>query len=281
MSSCSKMSRNSAIRRLPLISGAVALVAGMCLQASATPVMLTDGNAIATIDSVTGNVSYLSVGGVPQLAAQNLYFTLGGDSAPQSFGTLDETSVAAYPADLFLNYEGAGFTAQINYQLTGGLGGPTDTAYLSTSVLVNSSSQTDTTFNVFEYDHLTLDDATNSRISVDIPDNAILQKEIGGRGALSSVTPIGDEYEVGLTPTIFNSLSSPVTLNDQAGPYTGDVEFATESENSGLNLQSSVTVFSLDSFNPGVPVPPAIWMGLTTLVGIGGVGLVRRRVARA
>jgi hypothetical protein len=69
-----------------------------------------------------------------------------------------------------------------------------------------------------------------------------------------------------------------VTLNDSAGPTApGNAEFAFEWDPTIAPL-GSFEISKLKTISPGgvVPVPAAVWTGLVTLIGLGGVRLVRR-----
>ena len=276
MSSSSKFRVSQLRNAILAICSATAAVA-LCAPANAASVTINDGNTVAQIDEASGSVTSLTVDGIKQLANQSIFYSIDGGTP--SFNP-------EVPSIVFLNYNGPDFTALLGYQLTGGASA-SQPGSLSTSVLINAlppqglTPLSSLSVSVYQYDHLTLDNGTNSTLQVNPGADQVTQTEIGGRGATASVTPLGNEYQVGVTPSVFNSLSAPVTLNDSAGPVSGDVEFALESDTPNLTDLSPITVLSLESFNAGVPVPAAAWMGLTTLAGIGAIAAARRKLARA
>jgi len=281
----SKISMKKIYRSIFGVCAAALVVGGISAASHASVVTLQDGNSIATIDEATGDVLSLSVGGVSQVVNQSFFYSIDG-SAPQSFNTLTDTTNVLVPSGkssfdngLFLNYTGSDFTASVSYNLAGGASA-NQSAQLVVNTFIQGSSSEPTSVSLYQYDHLMLDNNPNNKVVAN--SNGVFQSEVGGVGTTASVTPQGNEYEVGLSPTVFNSLSAPVTLNDNRGPVTGNVEFALETDATNLTLTSSPLVaLATETFNPGVPVPPAVWMGLTTLLGIGGIAAVRRTLAKA
>jgi hypothetical protein len=264
------------------VCAAALVVGGVCATSHASVVTLQDGNTVTTINEATGDVMSLSVGGVSQVVNQSLFYSVNSGT-PQSFNTLDDSVNEVASNTLFLNYVGSNFTAQVGYILAGGAS-PSQSAQLVTNVLIQGNSQAakdlpQLSVSLYEYDHLQLDNNPKNKVVANA--NGVFQSEVGGVGTTASVTPQGDEYEVGLSPAVFNSLSAPVTLNDNGGPVTGNVEFAMETDQPNLTSISQLFAISTETFNPGVPVPPAVWMGLTTLLGIGGIAAVRRSLAKA
>jgi hypothetical protein len=276
---------------------ALALVA--CNQAKAAVVVVASGNASADVDEATGTVTDLTVGGVPQAAQQSFFYRVGETGPNQSFSSLTPTGVSTFPGSVFLSYAGSGFTVQLEYSLVGGSSNVSPAELLNSLFIsaalpqvpqgsvIPADGQTPIDLHIFQYDHFTLDGSlTNNVVSANTTSSEIDQSEVGLvpsiRNASASVVAIGDRYQIGDSPSILNSLTngSPTTLSagtlQPSGPVgPGNVEFALETDAS-LGAFGIVPVVTIDTFNPGVPVPPAVWMGLTTLAGIAGVGAIRR-----
>jgi len=280
-------SRKMHMRKLGLsilAVGSMALAAVFCAPASAAPVTLSSGNSVATIDSVSGNVSSVKVDGVTQLINQSLYFAIpsldGG--TPQSLSTLTQISESSTANTMSLVYSGPGFNATLDYLLSAG-NAASSSGQLSSLLFLQTPTiaSPNVTMSVYQYDDMTLGGSTNNTVVVNPTLNNVSQSQNGGP-ATATLQPLNQyqEFEVGLSPTVFNSLSHPVTLNNNAGPVSGNVEFAVENDTT-ISFLNGPTVSALETFNPGVPVPAAAWMGLTTLVGIGAVSAIRRKIARA
>lgn len=280
---CSTSGLKSRVRRWSFLAGA-ALVAAVATHAPAASVTLSSGNSVATIDEATGNVTSLTVNGKNQLGLQSIYYSANGGS-PRALSTLEPGPVSYDPQDaiIFLNYNGPNFQFQLSYTLTSG-SSAASAPQLSTDVLVlGNSLSSGEPFSAYQYDHPTPGGSTNNVTQVIAANKEIVDAAAKGN-ASATVTPLGSEYQVGIVPAIsnmFTSLSEPVTLSDAAGPVTGNGEFALETDDANLSLITPLTALTVDTFNSGVPLPPAFWMGLTTLAGIGMVGLLRRRPAQA
>ena len=247
-------------------------------------VILHSGNTIATIDPSSATVDSLSVGGFSQIVQQSLWYRIGETGPQLPLSSLTETLSTAIGSSLFLGYTGPGFTVRITYSIQGG-SNPTSAGQLDNLIFFSGTSTTPLDLHVFQYDHFKLDNLGNGSVGVNTVTNQVIQKNTAKSGTSATVSPAMNtspaatsEYQVAASPAIFNSITSgkPITLNDSGGPAgPGDVEFALESDTSLRNL-GVFPVVTTDTFNPGVPLPEAVWMGLSTLAAIGTVGLIRR-----
>jgi hypothetical protein len=284
-----------------MLGSTCALALAACNQARADVVVVSSGNASANVDEATGTVTDLSVGGVTQAAQQSFFYRIGDTGPQQSFSSLTPTGVSTFPGSIFLNYAGPGFTVQLSYSLLGGSSNVSPAQLLNSLFIsaalpqsqiplgsvVPADGQTPIDLHIFQYDHFTLDGSlSNNVLAANTASSEIDQSEIGQvpaiRSASANVVAIGDRYQIGPSPSILNSLTdgSPATLSDgtlqATGPVgPGNVEFALETD-AALGPFGVVPLVTIDTFNPGVPVPPAVWMGLTTLAAIAGIGAMRR-----
>jgi hypothetical protein len=262
----------------------VCAVAAMAIRGQASVVILRSGNTIAAIDPASATVDSLTVGGFSQIVQQSLWYRIGQTGPQLPLSSLTQTSSASIGSSLFLGYTGPGFTVRITYSIQGG-SNPTSAGQLDNLIFFSGTSATPLDLHVFQYDHLKLDNLGNGTVSVNTATNQVIQKNTPHSGTSAIVSPAlntspaaTSEYRVAASPAIFNSITSgePITLNDSAGPAgPGDVEFALESDTSLRNL-GVFPVVTTDTFNPGVPLPEAVWMGLSTLAAIGAVAIVRR-----
>ena len=255
---------------------------------------LHDGSTIATINSTTGTVDSLVVGGVNELAQQSFFYRIGQSGPEKPLGSLQLTGASLSggesPNNLFMNFTGPGFTVSVSYTIIGG-SNRTSPAQLQNLLFFNGTSQTPVDLHVFQYDRFTLGGAGRpSTVAIDLPHDQVVQTGVGSRSTTAKVTPavsgtpgVTSEYQVGVNSAILKSLtdSLPTTLNNTAGPIgPGNVEFALESDTSLGNL-GVFPVVSTDTINPGVPVPAAFWMGLSTLGCICAAGAVRGKARKA
>ena len=180
-----------------------------------------------------------------------------------------------------MNYAGPGFTVSVSYSLIGG-SSPVSSSQLTNEVFFTGTSQTPIALSAFQYDHFVLSNSFPD--SVTIANGQVTQTQTTGiRTAVASVAPLPAEYQVGQSPQVLNTLENPefTKLNPQLKTTEpGDVEFALESDTLLAN-HGVFPMVTIDTFDPGVPLPPAVWMGLTTLAGIGSIGFIRRKFRTA
>jgi hypothetical protein len=267
------------------------LSAALCSAAHAAPVItLQNGNATASIDPITGEITGVSVADISEVQQQSIFYRVGTTGPALPLSTLKETTIfpsgespeGGPPYDnVFMNYTGPGFTVSVSYSLIGG-SSPVSASQLTNEVFFTGTSQTPIALSAFQYDHFVLSNSFPDSVSV--ADGQVTQTQTTGiRSAVASVAPLSAEYQVGPSPDVLDTLAGAhfTQLNSElnsAGP--GDVEFALESD----TLLANHAVFpmvTIDTFNPGVPLPPAVWMGLTTLTAIGSISLIRRKLRSA
>jgi|GEM_PF-5692806 len=264
-----------------MLSATALVLLGMGVRANAAIVTIIEGNSTGFVDPSNGEVENLYVGGVRQLVQQSLFYRIGNTGPEKQLSSLTPSGIVRTQSSMFLNYTSPGFTVSVSYGLSAGPDS-TSQAQLLTEVFFNNTTNTPLDLHVFQYDHFTVHGSTsNNALTINNEAGLVSQTSPGKLGASVTVSPVADRFQGGFSPSILSQLtdSLPTTLNDTNSSLSnGNLEFAMETDSS-VGAFGTLPVISIETFNPGVPVPAAFWMGLTTLGAIGAVGLVRRKTA--
>jgi hypothetical protein len=274
-----------------MLFAAALAVAGASNRAMATPLVLSDGNATATVqpDSNVG-LNGLTVDGVNQVASQWYYYRLGSAGGETSIDHLTLTNQQTFTPNLGrLDYSGAGFTLSIVYDLAGGGKGSDvslsetisihNTSTIPSNPLINGPALGSLDMHFFEYSDFDLNNTANNDALVLSGGNTADQMDAAGTHLNSVSTPIPTHQQAAFFPVILNSLTdgNPTTFNDFDGPINGDATFGNEWDAQiapgGTYIISKVQTITPPS---AVPLPPAAFASLATI----GAGAIARGVRR-
>lgn len=192
---------------------------------------LTDANSTAVVDSGTGGMTDWTIDGIPQLARQWFWYRVGNTGGESNLGSLPLNSGSLVAPDyLQLVYQGASFTVEAKFILTGGApgAGGSDIAEL---IKVYNAGATPLDFHFFQFCNLHLAGSIVND-SVEITGGNTAGQTLGSVWASETVlTPLPAHHQVGLAPSILASLddASPTTLSDLSGPMgPGDLAWSFE-----------------------------------------------------
>jgi len=282
-----RKSRSSLLEKLAASALFMVLLCATIPQASGQTYNLSNGNSVVSVNATpsspnAGMFNY-SVNGVNQVVNQWFYYragSMGYQSSIDNIGAL--TPVQSDARDLSLTYAGSQYSAQVVYKLTGGSLGSSSSSLNETVTFLNTSS-TALTLSFFEYANFGLGGTpTGQTLQFNqslIPPPAhyngftqtagslsLTEQVSGGVGGGSpgAVNPSHVEAaNYNQTLTELNS-GTPITLNDHAGPVTGDVTGTIEWDIS-LNPNTSLSLSKVISIT-SVPEPSS-----TLLLGLGFV----------
>lgn len=196
---------------------------------------LKNGNSTVIINPECDyGMSGWNVDCVPQLYRQWFWYRVGGVRGEKTINQLNLVSIQQTgPNTLTTLYRKSGqFTLEISYTLLGGANGTGYSSIGEQIKIVNLSHRT-LDFHLFQYVDFDLG-GSNAGDTVELGQNvsglydSASQNKGNSYFADEVVSPGANHGQVGLFPTIFNSLrdSSPTTLNDDTGPVTGDATWA-------------------------------------------------------
>jgi len=253
---------------------ALALVAGAVNGQSVT---LEDRNSLSHINlnSASGMDTW-SVDGTDHLFQQWFWYRIGNTAAEAPINTLGLTGFVLSntnfdPRDdtVVANYSNGQLSAEITFGLQGGNPGDGNSDILEQIRLVNvGTSVLDLHF--FQYSDFDLN-GTAAGDTVFIPSGYVAQQSEGGVTFQETVvTPAASRWQAGPFAGILNGLNDGVAtdLNNDGGPYTGDMTWA---------YQWDITLLPGDSFliSKDKIITPA--PGAMALLGLGGLVIGRRR----
>ena len=251
-------------------------LAASSMQVSAALINMTDGNSTFVFDDVAGNSTNWSVDGTDQLFLQSYYYRVGSAGGEDSLSSLTLTSSALYAGRfLELQYTGAGFRADFTFTLDGGANG-SGVADLAQNVTITNTSGSALDLHFFQYNDFDLFGIGGQTVT---QTNANTVFQTNGTTALTEQvgTPSPDHIQIDGYPVIYNLLTdlNPTTLNDNTS-YVGDATWAWQWD---LNIADGDSVQISKDLRlevTTIPVPAAVWLFGTGLLGL--VGVARRRV---
>ncbi|HTW95540.1 MAG TPA: hypothetical protein VMD30_12135 [Tepidisphaeraceae bacterium] len=237
---------------------------------------IQNGNAVAQFNS-RGSLVGLVVNNTTEFASQDYWYHVGNTNTPNSLlESLPNTQ--NFGTDfLQADYTGSGFTVDITYLLTGGVGN--SPASLSETLDITNTGQGPLSMHFLEFNAFGLDDSLTGNTASITGGNTANQTGPRGTTLTETVTP-PNEYQTDSDAAIIDSLDggNPTTLNND-GDLTpaGEPEFAFQWDPS-INAGSSFLISKVATITPAVPLPPAAATGLFTLIGLGLFALVRRKL---
>ncbi|HLP78034.1 MAG TPA: PEP-CTERM sorting domain-containing protein [Candidatus Paceibacterota bacterium] len=215
---------------LPIVLSTLPLISG------AAPATLANGNSSLSADPGTDHIlgSWL-IDGKNQLSIQSLWYrvgSVGGESAISTIPIVNQ--VQATSSSLYVKYSNGQFSIETTYSLVGGAPGSGD-SNLGTQVKITNLGTTALDFHLFQYSDFDLTGASAGDTvllgqNLQGGFNEALQTKASGVFADTVFTTGANHGQAGLFPAILNSLNdgNPTTLNNNAGPVTGDGTWAVQ-----------------------------------------------------
>jgi predicted protein tyrosine phosphatase len=230
---------------------------------------LSNGNSAVSVNasSPSGMFNY-SVDSINQVDNQWFYYRAGGmtsQASIDSLGALIATQSSA--RNLSLTYTGDQYTARVVYTLTGGSSGSGQSGLNESVTFINTSSTASLKLSFFDYANFALGGASSGQTlqfgtsSLPPPTHYNNFVQTGGGMSLTASLISGGSPTHVEAATYSQTLSglnsgSSITLNDNAGPVSGNVSGTFEWDTT-LAPGSSLTISELVSV---VPEPSNIWL---------------------
>jgi len=277
------------------VSAVVAATLGTVMAGSANAFVISSGNATVAGDIL--GLSEWSVNGTNQLASQTWWFnTDAGDGTPYNYeladydGAAAESSTATSASVLYNMLAELGLTVQVDYSLSGG----TNTSTLNESVTIINNSGAAANFSLFQFTDFDLggyapydsadDDVGDGTDGFNYGQNDTVTQVSGNyvtqsNGTMSvveaatvpwpSLTSIGQA--VALEDALFDDMLSGTNAGDT---FTGDAAWIWQYT---FNIADgeSASIGKTMIMETVVPVPAAVWLFGSGLLGL--VGVARRR----
>ena len=250
---------------------------------------LSDADSTASFSTGTQAGAYSwNVDGVSQLYQQWFWYRVG-NTAESSIDTLPigvegatDANFDGFNDTLFTSYNGAGFTLQVRYGLSGGAVG-SGAADLSEQISIHNTTNSNLDFHFFQYSDFDLQGSISFDIGKFANANTVLQVNGLNRISETVVTPVASHREIGIYPTTLNSLNDglPTTLSDTpigvlVGP--GDLTWAYQWD---VTIGPGATFqISKDKNLHIVPEPSSILLAVLAFAGALCQCIRRRRCVR-
>jgi len=203
-------------------------------SAHAWKFILADGNSSVTIDTGTdeGMHNWI-VDGQNQLYQQWFWFRAGSSGGESPINALPIVSeVQATPSTLNVKYSNGIFSIETTYSLLGGSPG-SGSSDIGEQIKIQNLTGNPLDFHFFQYTDFDLDgnyagDTVQLGQNLQGLFNEALQIKDNVRFADTVISPGANHGEAAIWPSTLNSLNdgSPTTLNDDAGPISGDSTWA-------------------------------------------------------
>lgn len=272
---------SSVLERLVVSAFLLALLTTTIPEASAQTNILSNGNSVVSVNatpSANAGMFNYSVNGVNQVVDQWFYYragTMTSQSSIDSIGALTDTQSDA--RDLSLTYAGSQYSATVSYKLTGGSAGSGQSSLDEGIIFLNTSATASLTLSFFDYANFGLGGTPSGQTlefnSSSIPPplhyggftqtagplslTTTVSGGIGG-GSPGAVNPSHIEAaNFNQTLTKLNS-GSPITLDDNPGPVSGNVTGTFEWDVT-LAPGTSLSLSSLISMS-SVPEPSSVML---------------------
>jgi len=240
---------------------------------------LNNGNSTVIVNPECDyGMSGWNVDSVPQLYRQWFWYRTGSTDGEKTINQLNLVSVQQTgPSTLTTLYRKPGqFTIEISYTLLGGAAG-TGYSSIGEQIKIVNLSHNVLDFHLFQYVDFDLG-GSNAGDTVQLGQNvsglfdSAFQNKGNSYFADEVVSPGANHGQVGLYPTIFNSLtdSSPTTLTDDTGPVTGDATWAFQWDASIQAGGSFSVALNKSVFVTNIPEPSAMALIPVALALLGG-----------
>ncbi len=175
------------------------------------------------------------IDGKNQLSIQSSWYRVGGVGGEMPISNIPLVNqVQATSSTLYVQYANGQFSVETTYSLVGGTPG-SGLANLSEQVKITNLSGSALDFHFFQYSDFDLTGVSAGdtvRLGQNLQGNFMeaLQTKPDGVFADTVFTTGATRGEAGLFPVTLNKLndSSPTTLNNNAGPVTGDGTWAVQ-----------------------------------------------------
>jgi hypothetical protein len=244
---------------------------------------LTHDNSSTTIDdsTFTGVSSWL-VDGTEHLSNQLFWYRVGSTGGESTIDTLQLDKADQYRArSLELTYSsisGTDFEILIDFSLLGGTTGSGVSDLAENIRITNTSTTSDLDFHFFQFANFDLNGSSEGDTVEQLNANTVRQTE--GNIALQETvgTPAPSHVEMANFPSTllkFQDDSITTTLNDEVGPISGDVTWAWQWD--FLIAPGDAVIISKDLRMEVVPLPPAVWLFGSGLLGL--IGIARKKSA--
>jgi len=246
----------------------------------ANAVVLSDLNSSVGIDEASqGGLSSWSVDGTDQLFQQWFWYRVGNTGPESSIDTLTLNNTTLYGnRGVSLEYSGSGFDMTVDFILTGGTAG-SGVSDLAENIRIVNTSGSNLDFSFFQYSDFDLGGAGGDTVE---QSNANTVRQWDGVVSLQEETvgtPAPSHIELANFAQTLNSLNDTftTTLDDTSGPISGDVTWAWQWDLNIASGGSALISKDMQLSVSAVPVPAAVWLFGSGLLGLVGVG--RRKKA--
>ncbi len=271
-----------------LFFGVIAVSAlALAFAAPVQAVVLTDDNSTAEIDPDDSNGAFdWTVDGTDHLFQQSFWFRTGSTGGESNISSLSidnqvstDTNGSGNSNNLFVEYgsDSPDFDIGVNYNLTGGAPGSSQSDIAETITVTNNSSNS-LDFHFFQYSDFDLNNTSSDDTARLENPNTVSQSDPAFVMSETVATPRPDHWEIDLFDNTRSSLNngSPTTLSDSTSPLTGDVTWAFQWDRT-IAGGGSFQISKDKQIRPTVPEPASLGLLGIGLLGLAAVSALRRR----
>lgn len=265
---------------------AVVLSQLFSISAHAWTFTLQDGNSSADVITASDQgVNNWVVDGQNQLYQQWFWYRVGSSGGEAPISTLPVISEnQSSPGTLDVKYSNGQFSIETTYSLLGGAPG-SGSSDIGEQIKIVNLTGGPLDFHFFQYTDFDLGgnyagDTVQLGKNLQNLFNEALQSKGNVHFADTVISPGANHGETGIWPSILNKLNdgSPTTLNDNAGPITGDATWAFQWDRilqagGSLNISIDKNIYVTN------PIPEPTTCSLVVM-GLALTGLLRRHSRR-
>jgi len=265
------------------VAGKIALATSfltVLFAGSASAVVLSDLNSSVDINETSQDgLSSWSVDGTDQLFQQWFWYRVGNTGPESSIDTLTLNNTTLYGnRGVSLEYSGSGFDMTVDFILTGGTAG-SGVSDLAENIRIINTSGSSLDFSFFQYSDFDLGGPGGDTVE---QSNANTVRQWDGTVSLQEETvgtPAPSHIELANFAQTLTSLNDTftTTLDDNSGPISGDVTWAWQWDLNIASGGSALISKDMQLSVSAIPVPAAVWLFGSGLLGLVGVG--RRKKA--